>query len=224
MKVLAIDTALGACSAAVLDDDTILAHCFETMDRGHAERLAPMVREVMQEAGIGFPALDRLGVTTGPGTFTGQRVGISFMRGLRIALKRPLVGVTTLECMLAAALQTSGLDAGAALHDARRGEVYCAASSKGELTVPVCVMNFDDATARLRDVFEKARIAIAGTAGEKAANVLRASGVAAEFTGILQPDALWVARLSAQLPAPSSPPRPLYLREPDAKLPAPAQR
>ena len=223
MKVLAIDTALGACSAAVLDGDTVLAHRFETMDRGHAERLAPMVREVMQEADIGFATLDRLGVTTGPGTFTGQRVGIAFMRGLRIALKRPLVGVTTLECMLAAALQASGPDAAAALHDARRGEVYCAASLKGELIVPVCVMNFDDAIARIRDVFDRARIAFAGTAGEKAANVLRASGVAAEFTGILQPDALWVARRAARLPAPSSPPRPLYLREPDARLPTPAQ-
>jgi tRNA threonylcarbamoyladenosine biosynthesis protein TsaB len=223
MKVLAIDTALGACSAAVLDGDTVLAHRFEAMDRGHAERVAPMVHEVMQEAGMSFAALDRLGVTTGPGTFTGQRVGIAFMRGLRIALKRPLVGVTTLECMLAAVLQTSGLDAAAALHDARRGEVYGAASLKGELIVPVCIMNFDDATARIRDAFDTAQIAVAGTAGEGAATVLRAFGVAAEFTGILQPDALWVARLAARLPAPSSPPRPLYLREPDAKLPAPPQ-
>mgnify|MGYP001046246828 CR=1 FL=1 len=60
MKILAVDTALGACSVALLDDDKILAHIFEPMDRGHAERLAPMVDEAMQKAGMDFAALDRL--------------------------------------------------------------------------------------------------------------------------------------------------------------------
>jgi tRNA threonylcarbamoyladenosine biosynthesis protein TsaB len=223
MKILAVDTALGACSVAVLDGDKVLAHRFEPMDRGHAERLAPMVREVMLESGIAFSALDRLGVTTGPGTFTGQRVGLAFMRGLRIALKRPLAGVTTLQCMLAAALQKSGLDAAAALHDARRGEVYCAVSLNGVLVVSDCVLSYEDAIARIGAAVGGAQVAVAGTAGERSTELLRASGVAAAFTGILQPDALWVARLAASAPAPSSPPRPLYLREPDAKLPAPVQ-
>lgn len=223
MKVLAIDTALGACSAAVLDGEVVLGHRFEAMDRGHAERLAPMVREVMQEAGISFAALDRLGVTTGPGTFTGQRVGIAFMRGLRIALKRPLVGVTTLECMLAAALEKSGLQGAAALHDARRAEVYCAASRNGALLIPVGLMSFEDAVTCLRQMIGQTIIAIAGTAGERAVELLRVSGVAAEFTGILQPDALQAARLAAVAPEPVDPPRPLYLREPDAKLPTPPQ-
>ena len=87
MKLLAVDTALGACSVALLDDGKTLAHIFEPMDRGHAERLAPMVDEAMQKAGMDFAALDRLAVTTGPGTFTGQRVGLAFMRGLRLALQ-----------------------------------------------------------------------------------------------------------------------------------------
>ena len=81
---------------------TFCAHRFEEMERGHAEALAPMVEEAMREAGIAFAALDRLAVTTGPGTFTGQRVGLAFMRGLRLALKMPLIGVTTLEAMAAA--------------------------------------------------------------------------------------------------------------------------
>ena len=87
VKILAVDTALGACSVALLDGDDIRAHIFEAMDRGHAERLAPMVEEAMR--GFDFAALDRLAVTTGPGTFTGQRVGLAFMRGLRLALKNP---------------------------------------------------------------------------------------------------------------------------------------
>ena len=100
MKVLAVDTALGACSVAVLDGEKILSHRFEEMARGHAEALAPIVQDAM--AGIAFASLDRLAVTTGPGTFTGQRVGLAFMRGLRIALRKPLIGVTTLEAIAAA--------------------------------------------------------------------------------------------------------------------------
>src|ERR1051325_1687828 len=97
MKLLAVDTALGACSAAVLDGETVLAHRFAAMERGHAEALAPMVQEVMNEAGLTFAALDRLAVTTGPGTFTRQRVGLAFMRGLRLAPKRPQDRVPTPE-------------------------------------------------------------------------------------------------------------------------------
>src|SRR5271169_756924 len=103
MKILAADTALGACSVALLDDARVFAHRFEPMERGHAEALAPMVDEAMREAGLAFAELDRLAVTTGPGTFTGQRVGLAFMRGLRVALKKPLAGITTLEAMAAAA-------------------------------------------------------------------------------------------------------------------------
>jgi len=133
MKILAVDTALGACSVALLDDGKILAHIFEPMDRGHAERLAPMVDEAMKKAGMDFSSLDRLAVTTGPGTFTGQRVGLAFMRGLRLALKIPLIGVTTLEVMAASALgeteifrlsATQSRKQAAAIHDARREEAY----------------------------------------------------------------------------------------------------
>src|SRR5258708_35827499 len=108
MKILAVDTALGACSVALLDGNNVLAHIFEAMDRGHAERLAPMVEETMEKAGADFSALDRLGVTIGPGTFTGQRVGLAFMRGLRLALRLPLTGVTTLEAMATAAMAECG--------------------------------------------------------------------------------------------------------------------
>ncbi|MGZ5924807.1 MAG: tRNA (adenosine(37)-N6)-threonylcarbamoyltransferase complex dimerization subunit type 1 TsaB, partial [Rhizomicrobium sp.] len=99
MRILAVDTALGACSVAILDDDKLIAHRLTVMERGHAEALAPMVEATMQDAACDFSSLDRLAVTTGPGTFTGQRVGLAFMRGLRVALDKPLVGVTTLSVM-----------------------------------------------------------------------------------------------------------------------------
>lgn len=221
MKILAVDTALGACSAAVLDDDVVLAHRLEAMERGHAERLAPMVQEVMREAGLGFGALDRLGVTTGPGTFTGQRVGLAFMRGMRLALRRPLLGVTTLDCILAAAAGQSGLASAAVLHDARRGEVYCAASRSGQPCLPVSLMQFEDALTQVSAAMGADRFAVAGTAGERGAADLADRGAAAQFVGVLQPDAVWVARLARKLPEPSETPRPLYLRVPDARLPSP---
>src|SRR5581483_6071346 len=108
MKILAADTALGACSAAIIDDERVLAHRFLPMQRGHAETLAPMVEEAMREAGLSFSALDRLAVTTGPGTFTGQRVGLAFMRGLKLALRKPLAGITTMSAMAHQAMAETG--------------------------------------------------------------------------------------------------------------------
>src|SRR3954453_2457059 len=130
MKILAVDTALGACSVAVLSDKQVLSHRCEIMDRGHAEALAPMVQRAMQDAGLSFADLERLAVTTGPGTFTGQRVGLAFMRGLRLALKLPLIGITTLEAMAAAAMAETGAFFAAVLHDAKRSEVYAGLFSR----------------------------------------------------------------------------------------------
>lgn len=223
MKILAVDTALGACSACVLDGDVVRAHSFEPMERGHAERLAPMVRETMNAAGIEFAALDRLAVTTGPGTFTGQRIGYAFMRGLRLALKLPLIGVTTLEAMAAAALEETGAAAVAVLHDARRGEVYFALVSKDGVVLPVGLASFDVAVSSIRDAISQMSpgpLAFAGTAGHQAADACR--GVRSEvlLSHVQQPDALFVAHLSSRMPEPREIPRPLYLRAPDAKLPA----
>ena len=89
MIILALDTALDACSAAVLDGGRVLAARSEPMARGHQERLAPLVAEVMAEAGSASTGLDRIGVTVGPGSFTGLRVGLAFAKGLGVALDRP---------------------------------------------------------------------------------------------------------------------------------------
>ncbi|MGZ5927617.1 MAG: tRNA (adenosine(37)-N6)-threonylcarbamoyltransferase complex dimerization subunit type 1 TsaB [Rhizomicrobium sp.] len=212
-KLLAVDTALGACSVAVLDGDRILAHRFQEMTRGHAEALAPMVDEAMRHAGIAFAALDRLAVTTGPGTFTGQRVGLAFMRGLRVGLKKPLIGVTTLEAMAAA----TDADRAAAIHDAKRDEAYLLLWENGATILAPTVMAFDDAVARIRAF---GPCALCGTGAEAAGAKLGRGFV---LTDIRQPDALQVARLAMTRPVPDRPPAPLYLRAPDAKLPATVQ-
>lgn len=219
MKVLAADTALGACSVAVLDGGRVLAHRFEAMERGHAEALAPMVEDAMRASGIAFADIDRLAVTTGPGTFTGQRVGLAFMRGLRVALKKPLTGITTLEAMCAAAMEEAGTDYAAAIHDARRGEAYLAVTSKADVLIVPEILLLEGAPARIAKVIPPgASLAVCGTAAETIAAMLPQT----RATTIRQPDALWIARLAAVAPEPSEAPHPLYLRAPDAKLPASA--
>jgi tRNA threonylcarbamoyladenosine biosynthesis protein TsaB len=210
LKILAVDTALGACSAAVLDGEKILAHQFVEMARGHAEALAPMVQDVMAEAGIGFFELDRLAVTTGPGTFTGQRVGLAFMRALRVALKKPLNGITTLEAMAAA----TAAPRVAVLHDAKRDEAYLLLWENGATILEPAVMPFAQALERTRGF---GVCVLAGTGAPAAISVL---GAEYSSSAVRQPDALWVARLALQRPAADTAPAPLYLRAPDAKLPA----
>lgn len=211
MKLLAVDTALGACSVALLEDEQILAHIFEPMDRGHAERLAPMVEEAMR--GVEFSSLTRLAVTVGPGTFTGQRVGLAFMRGLRLALKIPLAGLTTLEVMAIAATHETGLSKAAAIHDARRDEAYLLLRDAADVVLQPIVLPFAEAVARIRAF---GPCALAGTGAASASETL---GANFHLSAIRQPDALWVARQAVTLPVLQTVPGPLYLRAPDAKLP-----
>jgi tRNA threonylcarbamoyladenosine biosynthesis protein TsaB len=211
--LLAVDTALGACSVALLDGEQIRAHIFEPMERGHAERLAPMVDEAMKAANADFKSLTRLAVTTGPGTFTGQRVGLAFMRGLRLALHIPLIGVTTLEAIATAAMAGTGAPRAAAIHDARREEAYLLLKEGDAIILPPVVQPFAEAIARIKAF---GPCAVAGTGAAAACESL---GDGFALSPIRQPDALWVARLARTMPVPESVPGPLYLRAPDAKLP-----
>lgn len=213
MKILAVDTALGACSVALLDDDRVLAHRFTLMERGHAEALAPMVEDALKQAGGALAELDRLGVTVGPGAFTGQRIGLAFMRGLRLALERPLIGVTTLAAMAEAAKAETGLPRAIAINDAKRDEVYIELESSRAPSV----LGFAEAIAALAEQPGVEPIALAGTAASRACEALSNRF---RLASIRQPDALWVARLALKAEPSEMAPRPLYLRAPDAKLPA----
>ena len=125
MKLLAIDTATRACSAAVWVDGQVVAQRFEEMARGQSEALMPMVTEVMAEAGVAFDALDLLAATVGPGAFTGLRIGLAAARGMALALSIPCVGVTTLEAVADGVppAEREGRNVLAAL-DAKRADLY----------------------------------------------------------------------------------------------------
>ena len=221
MIVLGLDTALGACSAAVVSDDRVLAHEHRDMLRGHAEALAPMVEALMRASGLGFADLDRIAVTTGPGTFTGQRVGLAFARGLRVALHIPAIGVTTLDAMAAEGLERHPGPWAIAAADAKRGEIYLGArSAKGETLIESELIALDAAPARIGALakLHGPCIVLAGTAAEAIAPLLMQAGLQPMDSLVRQPDAIIVARLGAGVPA-GGPPKPLYLRAPDAKLP-----
>src|SRR3989449_1869848 len=126
MLILAIDTALEACAAAVLDTDAgeLLAQEQLLMKRGHAEALMPMIARVMHSANLAFTALDRIAVTVGPGSFTGLRVGISAARGLALAAGRPAIGLSTLSAFAAPHVAARSGDTIIAAIDARNEQVY----------------------------------------------------------------------------------------------------
>ena len=193
------------------------------MERGHAEALAPMVETIMREARIDFAALDRIGVTTGPGTFTGQRVGIAFARALGVALKKPVIGVTTLDAMAEEALgKCSGASFGVAVADAKRAEVYLGARSpRSETLASPQLIALDSVRAQIGRLVETegARVVLAGTAAPAILSLLQSTEWQPIDSLVRQPDAVFVAALAEQS-APGPMPKPLYLRPPDAKLPA----
>lgn len=219
MNTLAFDTCFGSCSVAVTwpsPDGLRGAYRFERLERGHAERLMPMIAEAMSEAPFGFSDLDRIVVTTGPGTFTGQRVGIAAARALSLASGAPVGTLSSLAVMAYTAvheLQTevSGKSLVVAV-DARRGEIYFqrfagpdwAPLGEAVLTTP------QDAVLGLgSDEF----IAV-GSGGEMLEAAAGGLPVVARLSS-LQPDVRFIPDGAV---APSSElPRPIYLRPPDAK-------
>ena len=132
MNILAFDTCLGAVSVAVrwrsAGGEWLTRHAHEVRERGHAERLMPMIAEVMQGAGLAFSDIGRIAVTVGPGTFTGVRGGVAAARGLALASGVTTVGATSLAVMAHQADERIGTARGnrllAVAVDARRGAVY----------------------------------------------------------------------------------------------------
>ncbi len=99
--VLGFDTSAAHCAAALLCGPRILVARGEAMTRGQAERLMPLLEEVLAEGGVEWRDLARIGVGVGPGNFTGIRIGVSAARGLALALEIPAIGVTSFQAIAA---------------------------------------------------------------------------------------------------------------------------
>lgn len=217
MLVLAIDTALEFCAAAVLDTETeqFLARESQAMKRGHAEALMPLIARVMADAALPFAGLDRIAVTTGPGSFTGLRVGISAARGLALAAGKPVVGVSTLAAYAAPLVDEVGEEPIVVAIDARHDQVYTQTfSGRGTTLIRPAVMPVDDA-------LDAARFGTPRLVGN-AAQILAARWPAHAQPPLSVevrpgPDIGWVAWVGAAAQPETAPARPFYLRAPDAK-------
>lgn len=131
MWLLALETTTREGSVALLRDDTIVAARAGAADLSHAERLPADIAAVLAEAGLAASAIDLFAVASGPGGFTGLRIGLAAVQGLAMALDRPAAGVPTLPALAWAALDADpGLDAAGAWLDASRGEVFAGAWSR----------------------------------------------------------------------------------------------
>jgi tRNA threonylcarbamoyladenosine biosynthesis protein TsaB len=217
MRVLAIDTALEVCAAAVLDTEHgVLARESKPMARGHAEALMPLTRRVMDRSGYGFADLHRFAVTVGPGSFTGLRVGIAAARGLALASGKQAVGLTTLSAFAAPFVAEDDVTPVVSVIDARHEHVYVHVLGAGGRTL---------VPPRIVPLREAARICSTGRAPRligNAAALLASNWPSGERAPVHveqrpAPDIDWVARLGAAAPEHSGPPRPLYLRAPDAQ-------
>ncbi len=197
--ILAFDTSAAHCAAALLSGDRVLEARAEDMAKGQAERLFPMLEEMLARHGAGWRDLAAIGVGIGPGNFTGVRISVAAARGLALSLGVPALGVSRLEA-LAHGLPRPVV----AAEDARRGEVYC--QGFGPDTAP--------ALAAL-DAAPAAR-AFVGSAAEALA--ARHGGAA---LAPAMPLAEAIARIAAaRRSTPGPRPAPLYLRAADAAPPA----
>ena len=216
MFILAIDTALDACAAGVLDtrSSRLIAHESQLMKRGHAEALMPLIARVMAASGIGFDALDRVAVTTGPGSFTGLRVGLAAARGIGLAAGKPVVGITTLTAYAAPVVSRDAGHPVISAIDARHDHVYyqVVSSDGGSLVKP--------RVAPIAEALEAAQFGAPHLVGN-AAGLLAARWPAdappVQVDAQPAPEISWLAWLGVAVDPETALARPYYLRAPDAK-------
>jgi tRNA threonylcarbamoyladenosine biosynthesis protein TsaB len=204
MKLLCIDTALGSCSVCVYDAYTahVLAAEQQLMARGHAEALPPMVARVMAQAGIGYGDLGRIAVTTGPGTFTGIRVGLSFARALGLARNIKVLGINTMVATQVAVSESNIM----VVHQAgMSGMFYVYTGADIELLMPLDIVSMLSGGQLVLGTGAEAIIAISGRSDLR------------RLPQFDLPSASGFAAYAASQPDPIGMPDPVYLREADAK-------
>ena len=217
MRILALDTALDACAAGVLDTERrdLVASETQPMTRGHAEALMPMIARVMEAARLEFSDLDRIAVTTGPGSFTGVRVGIAAARGLALAAGKPAIGLTTLAAFTAPHVAAGFAGTVVPVIDARHGQIYMQVFGPGGRAV------IAPRLAALREAVEAVRsrapVLLTGSAADLVAAEWPADEPPPQIVPVKAPEIAWVARLGAAAQEDRAVPKPLYLRPPDAR-------
>jgi tRNA threonylcarbamoyl adenosine modification protein YeaZ len=217
MRILAIDTSCGAASAAVVDglSRQTLARLSRPMAQGHAEALGPIVERVMGEADGGFASIDAIAVGVGPGSFTGIRIGLAMARAIALTLEVPIIGVSTLVAFAAPLLEHPRPGVIVSAIDAKHGGVYFQAfESSGR---PL----FAARAASLREAVRAIGAGparLAGDGAEAFALEARRAGLVCDASGAAAyPDIVAIARVALASNPGDCPPRPLYVKPPDAR-------
>lgn len=219
--ILALDAAGAACSAALWAGGRIAGRRWEAMDRGHAETLMPMARDVV--TGGGFQDLDLVAVSIGPGAYTGLRIAIAAARGLGLALGIPVMGVSSLEVHLHLARNDGVTGPVAVLLETKRADFYIQAfgADDGPLAEPL-VAGVPEADQKIAPL---GGVTLVGDAVERFVAEATDHHLDQIVRRTQAADAAAVATLAAvafaeSLGADIAPPRPMYLRTPDTSPPA----
>lgn len=208
MIVVALDTCFNACSVAIGTAGSTVWGERCLMRQGHAEALLPMIEHVMARARIDWGDIDRIAVTHGPGTFTGVRTGLAAARALALARAIPAIGFSSLRAIPAAEGTLVAIDAG-------RGRLFVQAIGTGRVEItPPQLLSVAEAASRQTSC----GLPVLGSG----VALLHAAGFAIPEQALAdpsdaEPDAAQLIELAVAAPLPEGPPRPLYLREPDAK-------
>jgi tRNA threonylcarbamoyladenosine biosynthesis protein TsaB len=215
-RILAIDTALGACSVCVMEAGRVLPIALdsEEMATGHAEALMPMIERVMKQVDGGFTSLERVAVSIGPGSFTGLRIGIAAARAIGLAAEIPVVGVSTLSAYAAPLINAEESGVIAVGIDARHGAVFFQAfTAAGRTIVLPRVISLKEAGRAIGS----GPVKLAGSGAAALAVEAMSLGLKASIADMrAAPDVTWVARLGLAADPATAVPKPLYLRPPTA--------
>lgn len=215
MRVLSIETSTSQLSVALREQNAT------TVTRGHdrvnqsAERLLPLIAELLDEAGWSKTSIDRIGVSVGPGSFTGLRIGIACAQGLALGLARPLVGVSSLQAM-ARAVPDVFLGPRAAVLDARRGEVFAGIYAPGPRAVCLAEARALPIATAAREL---ERLAAQPLIWIGSGLSLLDRPASSEQPGTFTPQAESVGLLAEELDPTLHPALPVYLRDAGATLP-----
>ena len=221
LKVLAFDTATASCAITIWQNHQILAEEQQFIDRGHAEVLVPLIETVLIQANLSYQELDLLAVTTGPGAFTGIRIGLATARSLAIVCNLPLIGITNFEALVNAIPKSerTGCKILVVL-ETKRSDFYICMYDE-DLSILVEPKTIDG--PGLGSLVEKGTLLLTGDAIERALPFLRVPGIqVVKSTSEYYVNPGIVAELAVGMMGSGlvlDKPLPFYLKSPDVNLP-----